>query len=208
MRTSDKTGARPYRWKVRAPDGETCVCHGEPLGWSGSHSYCKIKNRARMARWVEANRERKRDADRAYCAANREQRNAKDRQWREDNHEVIVERKRLANAANPEPNRARVARWQREHPERVRAQQVAIQQRRRARLAGVPSDLWTRDDVWSKSAGVCGLCLSPIDPASSWHVDHIVPVSRGGSNLLANVQAAHAFCNISKGPRLRSEVTA
>jgi 5-methylcytosine-specific restriction endonuclease McrA len=40
-----------------------------------------------------------------------------------------------------------------------------------------------------------------VDPAN-WHLDHVVPLSRGGEHSYANVQVAHPFCNLSKGPRL------
>ena len=55
--------------------------------------------------------------------------------------------------------------------------------------------------------GVCGICGDPIryDDLADVQVarlfigDHIVPLSRGGGNHLANLQAAHGHCNESKG---------
>jgi 5-methylcytosine-specific restriction endonuclease McrA len=32
-------------------------------------------------------------------------------------------------------------------------------------------------------------------------MDHIVPISKGGTHTLDNVQMAHRFCNLSKGNR-------
>jgi 5-methylcytosine-specific restriction endonuclease McrA len=32
-------------------------------------------------------------------------------------------------------------------------------------------------------------------------IDHVVPVSRGGDDIKANVQLAHFRCNSVKGPR-------
>jgi 5-methylcytosine-specific restriction endonuclease McrA len=36
----------------------------------------------------------------------------------------------------------------------------------------------------------------------NFHVDHIVPICKGGEHTYANVQPAHPICNISKGGAL------
>jgi 5-methylcytosine-specific restriction endonuclease McrA len=65
---------------------------------------------------------------------------------------------------------------------------------RRGRLA--------RRDGWE-----CKLCGQPIDSVlrrpnlMSASVDHRIPVSRGGSDSMDNLQLAHLRCNISKGNR-------
>lgn len=56
--------------------------------------------------------------------------------------------------------------------------------------------------VFSSAAGVCGICHAPIAGTDKWHVDHILPLSRGGAHSYANTQPAHAFCNISKGAKV------
>jgi 5-methylcytosine-specific restriction endonuclease McrA len=38
------------------------------------------------------------------------------------------------------------------------------------------------------------------------HVDHVVPVTRGGEHSYANTRAAHGVCNIWKRARLDSEL--
>lgn len=50
--------------------------------------------------------------------------------------------------------------------------------------------------------GACGICGGPLPHPPSGdtvHVDHIVPVSRGGTNDLNNLQSTHATCNLRKG---------
>jgi 5-methylcytosine-specific restriction endonuclease McrA len=45
--------------------------------------------------------------------------------------------------------------------------------------------------------GICGICGSDVDPLN-FHMDHVIPLSRGGEHNYTNVQPAHPFCNISK----------
>lgn len=54
----------------------------------------------------------------------------------------------------------------------------------------------------------CGICGQPIDYSlphldpGQFVVDHIVPLSAGGTDTLANKQAAHRACNRAKSARL------
>lgn len=45
----------------------------------------------------------------------------------------------------------------------------------------------------------CGICGEAIPAGEEFHVDHIIPVSRGGSDHADNLQMAHARCNQIKG---------
>lgn len=78
---------------------------------------------------------------------------------------------------------------------------------RRGRQSGAVREPYSFAEVVSKNGFVCALCADPIDKAhhyplpSSASIDHIVPLSRGGEDTLANVQLAHLGCNWSKGAR-------
>lgn len=46
--------------------------------------------------------------------------------------------------------------------------------------------------------GICGICGVAVDPID-FHVDHIIPVARGGCTTYKNSQPAHPACNYAKG---------
>lgn len=48
--------------------------------------------------------------------------------------------------------------------------------------------------------GVCAYCGDEYE-----HIDHVIPLSRGGSNWPANLRPACAFCNLSKHNKKPSE---
>jgi len=75
---------------------------------------------------------------------------------------------------------------------------------RRARATARPSrDInWRlRTTVLIRDNCLCRMCgASPAkDSAVTLHVDHIVPWSKGGQTVLANLQTLCAVCNIGKG---------
>lgn len=57
----------------------------------------------------------------------------------------------------------------------------------------------------------CALCGEPIDYSlhhldpMAFTVDHIIPLARGGLDVLANKQAAHRVCNRAKGTMTMDE---
>lgn len=57
-----------------------------------------------------------------------------------------------------------------------------------------------RKRVYKKCNGRCGICGRLVDKV--YTIDHIIPVSRGGSNDIENLQVAHDLCNQWKGDDL------
>lgn len=77
---------------------------------------------------------------------------------------------------------------------------------RKARLRGATiGEPIYRSVVWERDGGVCGICFTEADPRQ-WHLDHIVPLSKGGQHTYANVQVAHPSCNLSKYNKTPLEV--
>lgn len=58
-----------------------------------------------------------------------------------------------------------------------------------------------RERVLIRDGARCGICGDPV-PAEELEFDHIMPLSRGGSNRADNRQVAHSRCNRLKGNRI------
>lgn len=58
----------------------------------------------------------------------------------------------------------------------------------------------------------CGICGQPIDyglphlDPGEYVVDHIVPLSRGGADVIENKQASHRACNRFKSDKTEAEL--
>ncbi len=87
-------------------------------------------------------------------------------------------------------------RWKKNHPE----QAVADFQRRRARFASVESDEITKE-TWAEILETfghrCAYCLEE----KKLEMDHVVPISKGGTHTYDNLVPACGKCNASKGDR-------
>lgn len=80
--------------------------------------------------------------------------------------------------------------------------------RRKLRLRGLETTVISTAAVYQRDRGRCGLCRRHVNKALKYPhpraatIDHIVPITQGGRHVHANVQLAHAGCNIKKGNRL------
>lgn len=128
-----------------------------------------------------ADKEKRREYLRAYRIANREHRRETHRQWQ---------------AANPERKAAYDRKWISANPDKVTIRTHA----RRARMMAVPSEPWTRDQVIDIYGRVCWICQYPLD--CDFHVDHVVPLARGGWDVMPNLRPAHPTCNVRKNAKM------
>ena len=67
-----------------------------------------------------------------------------------------------------------------------------------------------RIDVYERDNWICQLCKKPVNPNLSYpnplcaSLDHVIPLSRGGSHKTTNVQLAHLRCNTSRGNKVEN----
>lgn len=80
-------------------------------------------------------------------------------------------------------------------------------QRRRANRLSREHETIDHAAVFERDQFTCQLCGDPIAMAEKFphplspSIDHVVALNRGGAHLYSNVQAAHFYCNTSKGDR-------
>lgn len=127
-----------------------------------------------------------------------EARRRKSRRYKQRHAAKIAAQKAAYRAAHPEKAADQWRQWSTANPERAKASS----RRWRAAKFAAHSEPYLRSEVWAKTDGLCGICFGELDPVEGWQIDHIVPLSRGGDDTLANTQPAHARCNQSKGNRV------
>jgi 5-methylcytosine-specific restriction endonuclease McrA len=148
---------------------------------------------------------------RAWRTNNPEAAKALGQQWRRDNVETARELSRRWAASHPEArrnwkqaNREKVREMQRKWSKNNREAQRETLRRYRARLRGAPSVPFTTDQLAQRMAywgNACWMCSGPFE-----HVDHVIPLARGGWHCLSNLRPACGSCNTSKGAKNWREV--
>lgn len=71
---------------------------------------------------------------------------------------------------------------------------------RRARKSGNFVENVDLATLWERDGGICHICKQPAE-RWNWHMDHVVPISRGGEHSYANTAVSHPGCNLRKGDR-------
>jgi 5-methylcytosine-specific restriction endonuclease McrA len=83
-----------------------------------------------------------------------------------------------------------------------------------ARKLGAFVEAVDKTVVWERDGGRCYLagprCLGvvPLHPLSGWHLEHVIPLSRGGQHSYANAGVACPPCNLAKGAKTPDEFLA
>jgi 5-methylcytosine-specific restriction endonuclease McrA len=150
------------------------------------------RNRA----WALDNQDYLSEKAKAYREANKEKLTEQSKAWRVANKEKIAQDNKAWRAANPERKKANDDAWWRANPEKVKARNSA----RRARKKAASIYLVTDKDIRAIMSKPCAYCGK-----QSEHLDHVVPLYRGGTHSIGNLVAACATCNLSKGKKLLSE---
>jgi hypothetical protein len=98
----------------------------------------------------------------------------------------------------------KVADRKRKRTEKAKAAQRLRNHRRRAAMRGTSHKPYTLPQIWQEWGGFCVVCEKPVslDEAT---IEHIIQFARGGCNTPQNVGPSHAYCNGSKGPKVKSK---
>ena len=134
---------------------------------------------------------------RAYYAANSGKNRARAVAWRLAN--PIRSRAAAVSyrAANPEKKKAYNAAWRAANPE---ARRIYRQNRRARKLEnGGNLSRGLSAKLFKLQKGKCPCCKQPL--GDDFHLDHIEPIARGGSNTDNNIQLLRAGCNLSKSAK-------
>jgi 5-methylcytosine-specific restriction endonuclease McrA len=119
--------------------------------------------------------------------------------------ECAKELSKAHREANPEYYRAKSKEWYAAHPgyktewaKANRDRHLEHRSRSRTKLAGgkvvEAVDRWK---LWQAYKGRCGICFEPV-AYEEFHIDHKVPLARGGEHSYANTRPTHRVCNQRK----------
>ena len=139
------------------------------------------KLRANTQRWAEKNAERRQSTNKAWREGNREKIRSVQREYYQNNFQKILSYGKDYRDSNSDKRKNwanfRRAKKMQNGVFRVTAKEIA-------KLRSQP----------------CAYCGKP-----SQHIDHVIPISRGGTHGIGNLTGACASCNLSKSFKFITE---
>ncbi len=140
--------------------------------------------------------------NKAYGDANRARLNAYAKEYRDNNKQRISDYHKAYREENKE-KRANVYKiWLISN----RHKKKEAQAKRRALKNGYTGAHYTNEDVCKlldNQMGLCAYCNVLLD--STYQVDHVIPIAKGGGNGADNIAICCSFCNASKGCKILYE---
>lgn len=175
----------------------TCIKCGDS-NWTTRGDDCKTCQKARSRAWYEKNKE--------LCLKRASE-------WYENNKsEIKIKQKKYAQK-NPDIVNACTARWSAKNKDKVYAKNKIWKQankdlvnahtqnyRSRKKFKGGVLSRGIRKSLMHLQNGLCIVCKVDLTETSI-HLDHIVPLSKGGLNIDSNIQLLCSSCNCKKGSK-------
>lgn len=163
----------------------------------------KAKMSAYSEKWAKENREKRRETARRFYQKNRESCIARSVAYHQRNRESINAYSREWRTESP-----KFGQWRVRNRQKIREQNKARYDRYRASFREFQNKFGSRSprrvaiyfkwEIADRTCYICGLSLQIAD----LHIDHVYPVSKGGTNDIRNLMPAHARCNMKKSDRL------
>lgn len=187
----------------------------------GLHYYCKKCTVVYRRNWYIKNAERLKKYSSEYHYANRDVCIAASKKRYSENRTERLANEAARYKSDPEMRARKIkaaAAWGAANPERIKVHRRTSHQRhpltkrknsarRRARLRKARTEPVHPQNVWEKTGGKCIYCEAHII-IGEMHMDHAIPLSRGGSHNLENLVPSCAPCNLRKFNKTAEEFLA
>lgn len=182
----DRAIANVKRWQDENPE--------KVSAYKAKHAEANREYNAQRAREYRANNpEKRRQTVKAWAAANPERIAEIQARYRQRNAALRAERFRAYRQANPEKVSEGMKRWRQENKDKCRVYEA----NRRAQKRGGSLSPDVVQNLMRLQRGKCACCHKDLGK-SGYHLDHIMPLAKGGTNTDDNVQLLCPACNLSK----------
>ena len=151
--------------------------------------------------YINENKDSIAEYQRAYYSENKDSLTAKMREYSAVNADAIAENGRKYRQENQGKIAEKCQRWAAANQDKV----TAKSRNRRAKIRNADGSHTAEDvkAIFESQRGLCANCTSKLIKSGKnrYHVDHIQPLSKGGSNDKYNLQCLCPECNLKKNAK-------
>jgi 5-methylcytosine-specific restriction endonuclease McrA len=158
---------------------------------------CKSCRNAQMREYHFDHIEEQHRRNREWRAINLEQHKANSREYYHANKAQVATRRLAWQRANKDKTKASRLKWELANPESSIRRRISRRAAKRNAFVGQI----TKKEIGRLYASRCFYCGSN----QKITLDHVIPISRGGSHSIGNLVPACQFCNFSKHDKLLME---
>lgn len=179
-RDKEKTKETNKRWRKNRSEQSAALDNEKMRQW-------RVKNKDRVFKWREDNKEYRSEYGREYKKKNPDKvkKHKSDTYFRSMGKYLLDAKK-----------------WAKDNPEKIKASRT--NQKAKRRLAVGSHTAKEISNLMIRQGGKCVECkccisIKPSGEEKIAHLDHIIPISIGGSNFIKNLQYLCITCNLRKG---------
>lgn len=190
-------------WKIRNPEKwkeiakRTRIKNAEKIKIQQRLKYLrwKIEKPERLKEITKKSYQKYRFLKRWNTPENKEKNRLRGKKWREKNKGETTKRVREWRKNNPEESKENRRKWARENPEKNRISHKNNETKRRKAEGKFTLKEW--QDKKKEFNYTCPACFKK-EPEIKLSIDHIIPLVKGGSNYIENIQPLCMPCNSRK----------
>lgn len=156
----------------------------------GYASWCKKCNNVQNKKYYETNTQKVKEMKKKHYCENREEMVERGRKWKQENKEKVIEGRKKYNQT-----------------EKRKALNKIYKHRRRARKKNNGCEDFTQEQLlehW-RQEGInpdkCYYC----ETGEYEHLDHYIPIAKGGPHFMSNLRPSCRACNLSKNDKMPEE---
>jgi 5-methylcytosine-specific restriction endonuclease McrA len=188
----EKVIARAAKWHAENPEKSKRI----KSNWNARNPE---KRKASREKWASSNPLNQKSRADKYRATHKDEVKARNAKWHFENPEKAKAGKAAYRAANPEKMR--------EQFHRYRARKLSATTATNSELLSIVT--W-QTRIRKLRLAACYWCAVEFDPRpkGSWHMDHVIALSRGGSHSAVNLCISCPACNLRKNAKPLAEWSA